>query len=460
MDRSSLPVKLPRILISAPSGKSGKTSVTLGLIRALKKEGLKVQPFKVGPDFIDPSYHTFISGRTCRNLDSYMFSRDVLLWSLARNSRDADIAVIEGFFGFYDSPDGVSERGSTAEVSKLLKTPVILVLNAERINRGLAAIAKGMVSFDREAPIKGVIVNNVAGERQERKIRRIFRELVPEVELLGVVMRSKTVEEVMRYRHLGLIPVAERSRELEKLVEVSERTSERLDLDRIKEIAFEAPEIDLPDVREPNVTFDVDVAVVMDEAFSFYYPENIEFLQRHARRVLYVDAIRDDGLPEVDLLYIGGGFPEVYAPLLEENEGFRRSVLREHERGMKIYAECGGLMYSCSRLRTDRSYEMLGLVDAEVVMQRKPVGHGYTHLRAIRRNLLCEAGKEIVGHEFHHSKLLLEEDVEFAFKMLRGYGVDGSHDGIMKENLLCNYTHLHVLNDFSLFENLLSSTQR
>ncbi len=453
-------MKLPRILISAPSGKSGKTSVTLGLIRALKEEGFRVQPFKVGPDFIDPSYHTFISGRTCRNLDSYMFTRNVLLWSLLRNSRDADIAVIEGFFGFYDSPDGVSERGSTAEVSKLLKTPVILVLNAERVNRGLAAIAKGLVSFDEEAPIRGVIVNNVAGERQEGKIRRIFRELAPEVELLGVVMRSETVREVMKYRHLGLIPIAERSRELEKLVEVSKRTSERLDLDRIKEIASEAPEVDFPDVREPEATFDVDVAVLMDEAFSFYYPENIEFLQRHARRVLYVDAIRDNELPEVDLLYIGGGFPEVYAPLLEENEEFRRSILREHARGMRVYAECGGLMYSCSRLRIDRSYEMLGLVEAEVIMQRKPVGHGYTHLRAIRENPLCKVGKEIVGHEFHHSKLVLEEDVEFAFEMLRGYGVDGLHDGIMKENLLCNYTHLHTLHDFSLFENLLRSTQR
>lgn len=455
-------MKAPRILLAGVKGKIGKTIITSAVIKGLRERGYKVQPFKVGPDFIDPSYHTFFSGRPSRNLDSMMFSYETILNSFTRSMKNADIGVVEGVLGLYDSPDGFGEKGSTAEVAKILGSPVILILDAERVNRSLAAVLHGFLAFDPAVDVKGVIVNRVAGERQSEKILRFLRSEFPRIIVAGIIPRDERVAEAMRYRHLGLVPVAEKEKELRKLENAAEAVKEHIDFDAIVEIAESTEELPEPPEPPPQPPLNVGVGVIKDQAFSFYYPENIEFLTASSTQIHYIDALRDSQLPEIDLLYVGGGFPEIYAKMLEKNKTLRDDIRRKVGHGMKVYGECGGLIYLSDKVETfeGEEYEMVGLIDGWVKMVRKPVGHGYVRLKAIEDNLLTGAGVEVVGHEFHHSKLSLRENVKFAFKVLRGYGVDGSHDGILKENLLASYTHIHVLHNPSLFFNLLKNSLR
>lgn len=455
-------MRIPRILISAVSGKSGKTTITIALIKKLKEHGLRVQPFKIGPDFIDPSYHTFFSGTHSRNLDSVMFSKETILASFVKNSSSSDIAVIEGVFGLYDSVDGVTERGSTAEVAKILKTPVILVMNAERINRGLIPILRGFREFDRGVKIRGVIVNNIASERQREKIINAFREEFRDIEIVGTVPRSRIIEEKMKYRHLGLTPVSERGREMSEVEEAIEFVGEHIEVDRIIEISREVEDLPEVELESPKVKVNVKVGVMMDDVFSFYYPENIEYIQNTAERMVTINSLKDSKLPEIDLLYIGGGFPEVYAEALEKNKTMKKEILRNVEKGVKIYAECGGLMYLSEKVKTfdSREYEMIGLINGSIEMFGKPIAHGYTYLEALRDNPLVDLGSEIVGHEFHYSKINLCEEVDYVFRVKRGYGVDGVHDGILKENILAMYTHLHVLHNYNMFLRMLKWAEK
>lgn len=450
-------MKIPRILISSVSGKSGKTTVTIALIKKLREHGLRVQPFKVGPDFIDPSYHTYFSGTYSRNLDSVMFSEETILASFIKNSSNSDVAVIEGVFGLYDSVDGVTEKGSTAEISKILRTPVILVMNAERINRGLIPILRGFREFDRKVRIRGVIINNIANERQKEKIVKAFREEFKDVEVVGTVPRSRIVEEKMRYRHLGLTPVSERSREMVEVEEAIKFVGEHIEIDKIIEISREAEDLPEIELDFPRVKVNVRVGVMIDDVFSFYYPENVEYIQNTAQRIVTINSLKDSKLPEIDMLYIGGGFPEVYAEALEKNKTMKKEIVRNVEKGMKIYAECGGLMYLSEKVKAfdNKEYEMVGLIDGFVEMFEKPVGHGYTYLEALRGNPLADPGSEVVGHEFHYSKINLREEVDYAFKVKKGYGVNGVHDGIIKENILAMYTHLHVLHNYRIFLRML-----
>ncbi|MEM1677318.1 MAG: cobyrinate a,c-diamide synthase, partial [Nitrososphaerota archaeon] len=283
-------MKIPRILISSVSGKSGKTTVTIALIKKLREHGLRVQPFKVGPDFIDPSYHTYFSGTYSRNLDSVMFSEETILASFIKNSSNSDVAVIEGVFGLYDSVDGVTEKGSTAEISKILRTPVILVINAERINRGLIPILRGFREFDRKVRIRGVIINNIANERQKEKIVKAFREEFKDVEVVGTVPRSRIVEEKMRYRHLGLTPVSERSREMIEVEEAIKFVGEHIEIDKIIEISREAEDLPEIELDFPRVKVNVRVGVMIDDVFSFYYPENVEYIQNTAQRIVTINS--------------------------------------------------------------------------------------------------------------------------------------------------------------------------
>jgi cobyrinic acid a,c-diamide synthase len=452
-------VRTPAVIISGYRGKIGKTSITMGIIEGLKKMGLRVQPFKIGPDFIDPSYHSLLAGRECRNLDSVMFARRTLISQFIRNTRDADIAVVEGVFGLYDSYDGITEAGSTAEVAKIIKSPVILILSAERTNRGLAAILKGFLSFDKEVKIKGIIVNNIANDRQRDKIERIFKYY--DVEIVGMIRRDEEIERVMGYRHLGLIPIEERREEERRIEEVARKISEQIDLKKVLEIAKEAEELEVePEILDAQ-RINVKVGIIKDRAFSFYYPENIEFLQAHSDRVYFIDSLNDRTLPEIDLLYVGGGFPEVYASMLSRNKELLKEIRARYDRGrISIYAECGGLMLMCDKLvdLSGEEHDLIGIIDGDVFMERRPVGHGYVHLKTVKDTIFAKKGDELIGHEFHHSRLKLRGEESFAYEVMRGHGVDGKHDGIAKERFLASYTHVHVLHKRDVFLNLLLSS--
>ncbi|MEM1584191.1 MAG: cobyrinate a,c-diamide synthase [Nitrososphaerota archaeon] len=449
----------PRIIISGVSGKIGKTVATSAIISLLAERGYRVQPFKVGPDFIDPSYHNIFSSRPSRNLDAVMFRKEAIINSFCRAMRNSDIGVIEGVLGLYDSVDGVTERGSTAELSKILKAPVVLIVDAERINRGLLAIVKGFLEFDRSVKIGGIIVNNVANERQGEKIVKAFREKFNGLEIVGVIHRSDIIKSKMGYRHLGLVPTSERVGEIKEIIQAIKSVGQQIDVDKIVEIASNVDEICPASFEElyPMTRCSIRIGVIRDKIFSFYYPENIEYFETVADRVYYIDSVNDSSLPDIDLLYIGGGFPEVYASLLEKNKPLKKDIKKKYEGGLKIYAECGGLIYLSERVIAfdGGEYMMAGLIDGYVEMYRRPVGHGYVYLSTIKDNPLTSLNQSLVGHEFHHSRLVLKEDVDFAFKVERGYGVDGIHDGVMKENLLAMYTHIHVLHNAEVFRKLM-----
>lgn len=448
----------PRMIISGVSGKIGKTVVTSAIISLLRERGYRVQPFKIGPDFIDPSYHNIFSNTSSRNLDAVMFRKETIINSFCRTMENADIGVIEGVLGLYDSVDGITEKGSTAELSKILKAPITLIVDAERINRGLLAIVKGFIEFDKDVKITGIIINNVAHEKQREKIVNAFREYFKEIEIVGVIYRNNIIREKMRYRHLGLVPASERSHEIEEIIQAIKHVGQQIDIDKVVEMASNVDEICPPSLEEkyPVAKPGVKIGVIRDSIFSFYYPENIEYFETVADKVYYVDSINDSSLPDIDLLYIGGGFPEVYASLLEKNKPLKNEIRKKYKDGLKIYAECGGLIYLSEKVKTfdGEEYTMTGLIDGYVEMHRRPVGHGYVYLSTIKDNPLTSPNQYLIGHEFHHSRLVLKEKVDFAFKVERGYGVDGIQDGVMKNNLLAMYAHIHFLHNPEAFKKL------
>lgn len=446
-------VRIPRLVIGAPQGRSGKTTVTMGLLAALvNRRGLRVQPYKKGPDFIDPGWLTRVTGRPCRNLDTFLMSREVIRRSFLRHARGADIAVVEGAMGLFDGVD-LAGSGSTAEVAKAVRAPVVLVVDTTRMTRSVAALVTGFMHFDREMHLAGVILNRVARPRHEHMLRAAVERYCG-LPVLGAVPKGARL--TIPDRHLGLIPAGERDELSRTLVEIGRVAAECLDLDGLLRVAENAPP--LPDEGEAPVGGtggdEADppespvIGVFRDRAFSFYYPENLEALAAAGAELKYIDALTAPALPPVDALYLGGGFPEVFAGELEANRGLRESVRSAVEEGLPVYAECGGLMYLGRRVRwREHDYAMCGALPFDVLMDERPQGHGYEIVRVERDNAFFRAGEVIKGHEFHHSRLvdIDLEKLRFAFRVERGYGIDGKNDGLLYKNVLAAYNHIHAL---------------
>lgn len=437
----------PRVLLAGDRSSSGKTTIVAGLLSALRGRGLEVQPFKVAMDYIDPSYHTWITGRACRNLDGYLMPPAAVKEIYAHAAQGADVAVIEGVRGLYEGYDG--DLGSTAQIAKMLSAPVIFVVDARSITRSCAALVKGYMDFDPEVQFKGVILNKVGSERHAQKaIAEIER--YAGVEVLGVIRRNDEMHLAMR--HLGLVPVLEgktRHEGFEERVQrIREIVEESLDLERILEIAREAEP--LPDVaadlyRESDFGKGVRIGVAMDEAFNFYYRDNLEMMELAGAKVVPFSPVHDQALPDVDGIYIGGGYPELYASELSENRGMILSLERAHERDLSIYAECGGLMYLAREIEWDgERREMVGLVPG--VVRRGDVRVvSYVHGSIQRDCVLGPAGSAIMGHEFHHSELLMDEKekVNYAIGLARGTGIKGGQDGVCEGKMVASYSHIH-----------------
>ena len=431
---------VPRLVVSSFKGISGKTIAALGLMYGLRRRGLRVAPFKVGPDFIDPSYHGAAAGAASRNLDVVLMGERGVLERFVKYSAGFDVAVVEGVLGLYDSVDGVSELGSTAQVAKLLKAPVVLVLNGERVNRTLRAVVRGLKAFDPGVNIAGVILTNVVGRQVEKLAKSIPEE---GVRLLGAIPRSEKIAQFFAYRHLGLVPVAERGDG--GLFHVLERhVLPYIDFDEVLEVAREAGDLDVEVVDPPQPRrLGCRIGVVFDRAFNFYYPEVFEYASALGE-VVYVNALEDQAVPEVDVLYVGGGFPEVLAEELERNKPFRASLRRFVESGGRVYAECGGLMYMASSVVYEGGeYEMVDVVDGVAVVLKRPVGKGYAWGRVVGKTPIAPVGAQLKGHEFHYSKLILRERVEPVIKLERGVGIGGGVDGIVKYNMHAQYLHIH-----------------
>jgi cobyrinic acid a,c-diamide synthase len=438
----------PRILLAGDRSSSGKTTIVAGLLSALQRRELKVQPFKVAMDYIDPSYHTWITGRSCRNLDGYLMPPPAVQEIYAHAAQGADISVIEGVRGLYEGYDG--DLGSTAQIAKMLQTPVIFVVDARSITRSAAALVKGYMDFDPGVQIKGVILNKVGSERHAEKARAEI-ERYAGVEVVGVIGRNDSMHLAMR--HLGLVPVLEGKTRHEgfeeRLDRIRQIVEEGLDLDRILELAGEAeplPEAQLDLYRESDEGKGVKIGVATDEAFNFYYRDNLEMMELAGARVVPFSPVHDASIPDVDGIYIGGGYPELYARELSENEGMRASLERAHERDLPIYAECGGLMYLAREIEWDgERREMVGLVPGKVRRGSIRVV-SYVHGRLARDCALGPAGEPIMGHEFHHSELIMDEGDEkadYAIRLERGTGIKDGWDGFCEGSMVASYSHIH-----------------
>lgn len=433
----------PRVVIGAPKGRSGKTTVSIAIGRALRNRGLSVQPFKKGPDYIDPSWLTLACGRSCSNLDSFLMPEDVLLSSFTRRSRGADIALVEGAMGLFDTsePEG---KGSVAWLSRMLRAPVVLVVDAERMTRSIAALVSGFQHFEPGTHVAGVILNHVAGTRHEEKLKDAVERYCG-IPVLGVVPKDSRL--TITERHLGLIPSVEND-QAEAVVEtICDKVGAHLNLDAIMAMAREAPAQSIPEgPLAPAVKPTVRIGVIQDRVFSFYYTDYVEALRAVGADIVPINSLYDWRLPDIDGLYIGGGFPELYPAGLEANSGLRADIAARIENGLPTYAECAGLMYLCRAIRWQgKRYGMVGVIPAEVELSRRPEGHGYVEVTVAAENPWFSTGLVLHGHEFHHSRLVAEVPLQTAYQVRRGHGIDGHVDGIFYKNMFASYTHLHVL---------------
>jgi cobyrinic acid a,c-diamide synthase len=437
-----------RILIAGLRGSSGKTAITLGLISAWRDRGENIIPFKKGPDYIDAAWLALASGAECSNLDGFMMGDDAILGSFSERSFEDGIAVIEGNRGLFD---GMDEQGthSSAALARLINTPVVLVVDVSKTTRTAAAMVLGCKQLEPGLDLKGVILNRVANARQENVIRQaIERECG--VPVLGAVPRISGI--ALPERHLGLLPAAEHPESLRVIRALADAGDAYLDLEGLKKVAEGAD----PWHAQPRLTgFDesmtgskVRIGVVRDAAFQFYYPENLERLSRLGAELIEVSAIHDNALPELDALYLGGGFPETRARELADNRSFKASVRFAIEAGLPTYAECGGLLYlGKSFIWKGGTYPMTGVLPVEFGFEDKPAGHGYSMLEVDGDNPFFSRGLALRGHEFHYSRVISldESDLDFAFKVKRGQGFIDKRDGITKYNLLASYSHVHAL---------------
>jgi cobyrinic acid a,c-diamide synthase len=440
---------VPRIVIAALSGGSGKTIVSVGLIASWQKRGMAIAPFKKGPDFIDAGWLALAAGHPCYNLDTFLVPVKQVLLSFTSRTTTSDLSVIEGNRGLYDGMD-VEGSTSTSELAKLLSAPVVLTIDCTKSTRTVAAMVLGCIQFDPEVNICGVILNRVAGGRHESILRKSIEQYCG-LPVLGAIPKLK--EDSFPERHMGLVPTPEHSWADESIERAAEMAERCLDLDRLLAIAKEAPPLTAKtDIIPPTPPLSPEppprIGVIRDAAFQFYYPENLEALQAAGAEVVTVSALADSALPDLDGLYVGGGFPETHARALAENEGFRHDVRRLAEQGLPIYAECGGLMYLGESLILDGvTYSMVGLFPVVFGFSKRPQGHGYTIFEVEGPNPYYKAGVQVRGHEFHYSNVLKWRGHadELCFRMTRGVGFSGGRDGLCYKNTLATYAHVHAL---------------
>ena len=434
-----------RLLISAAHKSSGKTTVCIGLCAALRARGAVVQPFKKGPDYIDPLWLGLAAGRPCYNLDPYLSGAEEIRAEFARRMHGASLGLVEGNKGLYDGLD-LDGSNSNAALAALIGAPVVLVIDARGMTRGIAPLILGYQAFDANIRIAGVILNQLGGARHEAKLRAVIRHYTG-VPVLGAVQHDERMAIVER--HLGLVPSNETDSARACVDEIAARIAAQVDLDEVLAVARQAGPLGTAEpISNARCGPSVRVGIARDAAFGFYYPGDLEALRAAGAELVAFDALHDAHLPPVDGLFIGGGFPETHMDTLAANSSLRAELRAAIDAGLPAYAECGGLMYLARGIEWNgRRAEMVGVVPADIVMHARPVGRGYVHLRETGRGLwpAPQAGEAalIRAHEFHYSSVEnLAPGVEFAYEVERGHGIDGRHDGIVHKNLLASYAHL------------------
>ncbi|MDP6858133.1 MAG: cobyrinate a,c-diamide synthase [Candidatus Nitrosopelagicus sp.] len=428
---------IPRLVISGSTSGVGKTSITCAIIHGLKKRGHTVQPFKVGPDYIDPSYLSSISNNETKNLDVWLMGKNELVKSFV-NSSTSDISIIEGVMGYYDGFAGKTNHASTHHVATLLKSPVILVLDASKTSRSIAATALGFTKFHRNSRISGIILNKIGSTKHEILCRSALENL--KIPIIGVI--PKNTENILESRHLGLIPVIEQKELQRKIKQVSQQISDYLDFEKLVKVCKNVeriPKTKLQKVKKSNIS----IAVALDSSFNFYYHDNLQALRREGAKLKFFSPISDKKIPKCDSIYIGGGFPEILGRKLSQNHSMKKSIKQAAENGIPVYAECGGLMYLTKSIKhNNQKYKMVGLFDVETEMTTK-MTLNYTQGRIIS-NCLISSPRNFNAHEFHYSKITnIPKDAKFLYDLKIGEGISSKKDGFSEYNTIASYCHLY-----------------
>ena len=433
---------MAQFFISAAHKSSGKTTLSIGLCAAFRKRGLAVQPFKKGPDYIDPMWLGRAAGRDCHNLDFQTMGREEIINTFGRRSEGADLSIIEGNKGLYDGLD-LEGSNSNAALASLLGSPVILVIDAQGMTRGIAPLILGYQAFEPSLNIAGVILNQLGGRRHESKLRAVI-EHYTHVPVLGAVHRDPLLN--IQERHLGLIPSNEAALVEQQVDKIADLIAGQVELDALLTIANSAPTpAYTPLAAKARPTADVRIGIAYDSAFGFYYTGDLEAFCQAGAELVPIDTLQDPRLPDIDGLFIGGGFPETQMQALEANAALRADIKAATEAGLPVYAECGGLMYLTRSLQWQaQKCQMVDALPADTVMHARPQGRGYVHLTETPAfPWPGAASKNVHAHEFHYSSLEnISPELGFAYQVKRGTGIDGQHDGILYRNIMGCYTHL------------------
>jgi cobyrinic acid a,c-diamide synthase len=431
------------IVIAGTTSGVGKTTIALGLMGILAGQGLKVQAFKTGPDYIDPSYHTMVTGRPCRNLDTWMLPHDAVIELFNRANTGKDIAVVEGVMGLYDGRSSINEEGSTAELAKLLKAPVILILDSRKGARSMAAMAHGYRDFDREVNVAGVILNGIGGESHLKTCREAIEHYTG-LEVVGYLPKKEELS--MPERYLGLIPTAEGSTEKKLFNNIIARCRKTFDIEKILKISEQAQTPDIEPRLFPRIPVaqKVKIAVARDKAFNFYYQDSLDLLEAWGARIIPFSPLQDTGLPrDIAGIYIGGGFPELFAAELANNKSLKKAMKTAAGQGMPVNAECGGLMYLGNSIRDadGRKHAMVGAIPASSRINGPRLSLGYRTVQTLADGPLLRKGETIRGHEFHWSVLTGRISGNRAYRILNR---EERQEGFQQNNLVASYIHLHL----------------
>ncbi len=432
------------IIIAGTNSGVGKTTITIGLTALLKNKGLKVQPFKIGPDFIDTGYHTMIAGRPSRNLDGWMTSEDYVKESFYKNSSDADFAMIEGVMGLFDGLDGKGLEGSTAQIAKILNIPVILIVDAKAMAGSAGAVVYGFENYDKDVRIAGVIFNNVGSENHYRILKEAVEHRC-KATVLGYLQKDSNI--AIPSRHLGLV-TAEDNLLSEKIIDkLSDIMETSINFDKILDISSINSNLSIFNIyikkkEEKSIT----LAVAYDKAFNFYYQDNLDILTEYGAELKFFSPLSDKSLPDdIDGIYIGGGYPEIYAKELEANASLRGQIKKLAEDGMFVYAECGGLMYLTEGIIDLEGHrnEMVCIfpVNARMLSRRKSLG--YVSIEAIDDTILTQRGSKIRGHEFHYSEIDMPDAIKRSYRVTKASNGHEWLEGYCYKNVLASYVHIH-----------------
>ncbi len=461
-------MKIPRVIISGVTSGVGKTTIAMAIIYSLQKKGYKVQPFKIGPDYIDPSYHNSISKRGSKNLDVWLMGKQGIFESFFTSAKDSDFAILEGVMGLFDGLSGKNNYASTAHVSQILNTPVILVVDARKTARSLAAITLGFIKFDKKIKIAGIIINHIASERHLKYILEAFESKI-KVPIIGKIFSNK--DKKLQERHLGLIP----ARELEitvinNIVANAKSMSQDIDVEKVIEIGNSniINKLDVKDkgkeksnIKKSN-SKKIKISIALDKSFNFYYKDNIQILQKKAKIDFFSPIDSNSIAHDSNGIIIGGGFPEIIADALEKNFTIKNNILKLAQDNIPIYAECGGLMYLTNSIsgykNNKKKYKMVGLFDAETIMTGK-LTLGYTEAVLNNNKTIFGNIKKLRGHEFHYSNIVNNnKDLKFLYKLNRGKGIIDGYDGFYSNNCIASYMHTHFINS-NIADNFIESCQ-